>query len=64
MTQTMLIVYRENCFSVDLIENPMFTRVKQGSFGNELGVELGLRTHIDLAIVEPAIDHHRPADLA
>jgi len=24
-------VYRENCFSVDLIENPMFAGVKQGS---------------------------------
>ena len=28
MTQTMLIVYRENCFSVDLRENPMFAGVK------------------------------------
>ena len=42
----------------------MFTRVKQGSFGNELGVELGLRAHVDLAGVEPSVDHHRPADLA
>ena len=42
----------------------MFTRVKQGSFGNELAVELGLRAHVDLAIVEPAVDHHGPADLA
>ena len=41
----------------------MFTRVKQGSFGNKLSVELGLRAHVDLAIVEPAIDHHRPSDL-
>ena len=63
MTQTILTVYRENRFSVDLRENPMFAGVKQGSFGNELGVELGLRTHIDLAIVEPAVDHHRPFDL-
>lgn len=42
----------------------MFTGVKQGSFGNELSVELGLRTHVDLAIVEPAVDHHGPLDLA
>jgi len=30
MTQTMPSVYRENCFSVDLRENPMFAGVKQG----------------------------------
>ena len=42
----------------------MFAGFKQGSFGNELGIELGLRTHVDLAGVEPAVDHHRPADLA
>ena len=42
----------------------MFTGVKQGSLGNELGVELGLRAHVDLACVEPAVDHHRPLDLA
>ena len=42
----------------------MFAGVKQGSLGNELAVELGLRAHIDLAIVEPAVDHHGPADLA
>lgn len=32
-------VYRENCFSVDLQENPMFAGVKQGSkisFGTRL----------------------------
>ena len=42
----------------------MFAGIKQGSFGNELSVELGLRAHVDLAIVEPSVDHHRPADLA
>ena len=42
----------------------MFAGVKQGSLGNELGLELGLRAHIDLAIVEPAVDHHGPPDLA
>tara|TARA_R110000868_G_scaffold397930_1_gene670847 strand:- start:329 stop:562 length:234 start_codon:yes stop_codon:yes gene_type:complete len=31
MTQTTLPVYRENGFSVDFKENPMFMRVKQGS---------------------------------
>ena len=41
----------------------MFTGVKQGSFGNELGVELGLRAHVDLAGVEPAVDHHGPLNL-
>lgn len=42
----------------------MFAGVKQVSFGNKLSVELGLRAHIDLTIVEPAVDDHRPADLA
>jgi len=31
-------VYRENCFSVDLRENPMFTRVKQGSRLGDVGL--------------------------
>ena len=42
----------------------MFAGIKQGSFGNELSVELGLRAHVHLAIVEPAVDHHGPPDLA
>ena len=63
MTQTMITVYSNLLYSVDLRENPMFTRVKQGSFGNELGVELGLRAHVDLACVEPAVDHHGPLNL-
>ena len=42
----------------------MFTRVKQGSFGNELGIELGLWAHVDFAGVEPAVDHHGPLNLA
>ena len=41
----------------------MFTRVKQGLFGSELGIELGLRAHVDFAGVEPAVDHHRPLNL-
>jgi hypothetical protein len=64
MTQTILTVYSNLLYSVDLRENPMFAGVKQGSPGNELTIELGLRAHIDLAIVEPAVDHHRPLDLA
>ena len=34
-------VYRENCFSVDLRENPMFTRVKQGSNSLEINKTQG-----------------------
>ena len=41
----------------------MFTRVKQGLLGNELGLKLGLRAHVDLARVEPAVDHHWPSNL-
>jgi hypothetical protein len=41
MAQTTLPVYRENCFSVDFEENPMFAGVKQGSLRAELGLELG-----------------------
>ena len=63
MTQTMLTVYSILLFSVDLRENPMFTRVKQGLLGNELGFKLGLRAHVDLAGVDPAVDHHRPSNL-
>ena len=63
MTQTMITVYSILLFSVDLRENPMFTRVKQGLLRNELGLKLGLRAHVDLAGVEPAVDHHRPSNL-
>lgn len=42
----------------------MFAGVKQGSFGNKLGVELGLRAHVNFACVEPAVDHHGPLNLA
>ena len=41
----------------------MFAGFKQGSLGNELGVELGLRAHVDLAGVEPSVDHHGPLNL-
>jgi hypothetical protein len=54
-------VYRENRFSVDFEENPMFMRVKQGSFfcdQHEFGEELDLRTAVDLAVVDPAVDRH------
>jgi hypothetical protein len=45
MNEIMPPVYRENIFSVDFEENPMFMRVKQGSlFGNVglAGVLLGV----------------------
>jgi len=64
MTEIMTSVYRENHFSVDLEENPMFMRVKQGSLRNELGVKLGPRAHVDGAVVDAAVDHHGPPDLA
>ena len=41
----------------------MFTGFKQGLLRNELGLKLGLRSHVDLAGVEPAVDHHGPLDL-
>jgi len=41
----------------------MFTRVKQGLLGNELGLKLRLGAHVDLARVQPAVDHHRPSNL-
>jgi hypothetical protein len=56
-------VYRENCFSVDLRENPMFAGVKQGSLvadQHELFKELDLGTHVDQAVVDPAVHHGIP----
>ena len=41
----------------------MFAGIKQGSFGNKLGLKLGLWAHVDLAGVEPAVDHNRPSNL-
>jgi len=41
----------------------MFAGVKQGLLGNKLGLKLGLRAHVDLACVKPAVDHHRPLNL-
>jgi hypothetical protein len=64
MAQTTFPVYRENHFSVDFEENPMFAGVKQGSLRAELGLELGPRAHVDRAVVEPAVDHHGPPQLA
>jgi hypothetical protein len=60
-------VYRENRFSVDFEENPMFAGVKQGSLfcdQDEFGEELDLRTAVDLAVVDPAVDHGVPFGLA
>jgi len=59
MTQTILTVYRENGFSVDLRENPMFMRVKQGSLfceRSELQEELGLRSDVNRACRQAPID--------
>jgi hypothetical protein len=67
MNEIMPPVYRENRFSVDFEENPMFMRVKQWSLfcdQHELGEELDLRTAVDLAVVDPAVDHGVPFGLA
>jgi hypothetical protein len=67
MNEIMHPVYRENRFSVDFEENPMFMRVKQGSLfcdQDEFGEELDLRTAVDLAVVDPAVDHGVPFSLA
>ena len=56
-------VYRENCFSVDFEENPMFAGVKHWSLfvdHHELGEELGLGAHVNLAVVDPAVNHRIP----
>jgi hypothetical protein len=67
MAEIMHPVYRENRFSVDFEENPMFAGVKQGSIfcdQDELGEEFDLRTAMDLAVVDPAVDHGIPFGLA
>ena len=67
MAEIMHPVYRENLFSVDFEENPMFAGVKQGSLfcdQDEFGEELDLRTAVDLAVVDPAVDHGVPFGLA
>jgi hypothetical protein len=67
MAEIMSPVYRENLFSVDFEENPMFMRVKHGSIfcdQDEFGEELDLRTAVDLAVVHPAVDHGVPFGLA
>jgi len=45
----------------------MFTGVKQGSFlcdQDEFGEELSLGTAMDLAVIDPAVDHGVPFGLA
>ena len=67
MNEIMPHVYRENRFSVDFEENPMFTRVKQGSLfcdQDEFLEELDLRTAVDLAVIDPAVDHGVPLGFA
>ena len=59
-------VYRILHFSVDFEESPMFTESKSLSFlvyQDELGEELDLRTAVDLAVVDPAVDHGVPFGL-
>jgi hypothetical protein len=59
MAQTTFPVYRENHFSVDFEENPMFAGVKQGSLfreRSELQEELGPRADVDRACREAPID--------
>ena len=41
----------------------MFAGVKQGLLGNELGLKLRLRAHVDLAGVNASVDHHWPSNL-
>jgi len=63
MTHTMPCVYSILLFSVDLRENPMFAGVKQGSLvadQHELFKELDLGTHVDQAVVDPAVHHGIP----
>jgi hypothetical protein len=67
MNEIISPVYRENRFSVDFEKNPMFARVKQGSLfcdQHEFGEELDLRTAVDLAVVDSAVDHGVPFGLA
>lgn len=59
-------VYRILHFSVDFEENPMFTEWKSMSLlvdQHELGKEFNLRTAMDLAVVDPAVDHGVPFGL-
>ena len=49
-------VYRENLFSVDFEENPMFTRVKQGSLFGNVGLSGVLLSVFRERCVSPEID--------
>jgi hypothetical protein len=67
MNEDQNTVYRILHFSVDFEENPMFMRVKQGSLfcdQHKLGEELDLRTAVDLAVIDPAVDHGVPLGFA
>ena len=67
MNEIISPVYRENLFSVDFEENPMFTESKPLSFlvdQDELGEELDLRTAVNLAVVYPAVHHGVPFGFA
>ena len=67
MNEDQNTVYRILHFSVDFEESPMFTESKSLSFlvyQDEFGEELDLRTAVDLAVVDPAVDHGVPFGLA
>ncbi len=56
MNEIMPHVYRENLFSVDFEENPMFTRVKQGSLFGNVGLSGVLLSVFRERCVSPEID--------
>jgi hypothetical protein len=56
MAQTTFPVYRENCFSVDFEENPMFMRVKQGSLFWNVGLAGVLLSVLCERCVGPEVD--------
>ena len=61
-----LTVYRILHFSVVFEENPMFTESKPLSLPvdrNELLKEFGLGSHMNLAVVDPAVDNRIPLGL-
>jgi hypothetical protein len=66
MAYALPFVYRENVFSVDFEEKPMFAVVKQRSLlvdQHEFIEELGLRADVNLAVVDPAVHHGVPLGL-
>jgi hypothetical protein len=67
MAEIMSPVYRENRFSVDFEENPMFTESKLMSLlvdQHEFGEEFDLWTAVNLTVVYPAVHHGVPLGFA